>query len=410
MRVQQLTEGPAHDRGAIAVVVAICTVLLFGMAAFAVDFGNAFANKRQLSVSADASALAAARAVNNNIPVGGSCNAAALQPTAQSAAETANAQNDRTSDSVVTSVEVACIGGSVEVTVKNQRSVPSFFGGIFGANGYTPTGTATAQLFVPEAVSGLRPIAACESTVTTNYQPAASPPVSEPFLAIIDKADAVCGTPTPGQWGFTNFLDQGGFGDFEDPTSGAYNSDPAVCDTDPDQPPVGPVPGSPVAGGAANCQASWTDFGYGGPVWFPNSSTSGDTGLSGNTGISGSGAWRDAYSRLPDDVILLPVATAFEDPPGPGGGRLDVTGVVTVRVCSVMWKGEVFLGTAPECSAERTPGPGPDLVTWTEASTTGALWVMPLTYVTSGVAGPRPGCAIGQAGCDFGTRAVRLYR
>ncbi len=51
------------DEGAIAIIVALLSLVLIGMAAFAVDFGNAYAVKRQLSVSADASALDAARAV-----------------------------------------------------------------------------------------------------------------------------------------------------------------------------------------------------------------------------------------------------------------------------------------------------------------------------------------------------------
>ena len=52
-----------EDTGAIAVVVAILSTLLLLMAAFAVDLGNAYAVKRQLSVAADAAALDAARAV-----------------------------------------------------------------------------------------------------------------------------------------------------------------------------------------------------------------------------------------------------------------------------------------------------------------------------------------------------------
>jgi len=45
----------ADQDGAVAVLIALLAVVLFVMAAFAVDLGNAYAISRQLSVSADAS-------------------------------------------------------------------------------------------------------------------------------------------------------------------------------------------------------------------------------------------------------------------------------------------------------------------------------------------------------------------
>ncbi len=399
MRIQlsSISARSQRDEGAIAVFVAVCAILLLGMAAFAVDFGNAFANKRQLSVAADASALAAARAVNATIPVGGTCNAAALQATAQSAAETSNAQNDLRNDSVVTGVDVSCTDGLVEVTVRNERSVPSFFGGVFGANGYTPTGTATAQLFVPSGVSGLRPIAACQASLLANYQPAASPAVANPFLVTVSNASAVCGTASSGDWGFTNFLEQGGYGEFNQPTAPAYNPGETCAG------------GSTASGGNAGCQAQWTDDGYGGPVYFPNSAVGGDTGLGGNTGLANSSAWRTAFDALVDKTIMLPVADRYYA--GPGIDRINVTGVVTVKVCAVKRGSTPIQGTSPDCAGRRLPTTNPDLATWNGyKANEGGLWVIPVTYATSGVVDPRAGCDVGEAGCDFGTRAVRLFR
>lgn len=48
------------DRGAIAVIFAICAVLLFSVAALGVDLGNAFNRKRQTQTQADFAALAGA--------------------------------------------------------------------------------------------------------------------------------------------------------------------------------------------------------------------------------------------------------------------------------------------------------------------------------------------------------------
>lgn len=383
------------DDGAIAVIVAILAVLLLGMAAFALDFGNAYSVKRQLSVAADSAALAAARAANASIPVGGNCSESALQAVARAAAVTANSQNDRSGQSSVTSVAVDCSGGTLTVTVANERSLETIFGSLFGADGYTVARQASAQLYVPGAASGLRPIGACQATLLANYQPAAG--VANPFLVFVSKDQAVCGTTPAGNWGFTNFLDQGSFGTYNDPGDPAYNPE-ETCTS-----------GNPSAGGQAGCQSLWTDIGYSGPVYFPNTLTSPGPGLAGNTGFSNSSAWRSALDGLVDDIILLPVADRFS---GNGSNaRLNVTGIVTLRVCSVNRGGTVRQGTSTDCAGRRVPTTNPDLATWQGLKNNeAALWAIPTDYVTSGVTNPRSDCRLGQSGCDFGTRAVRLYR
>lgn len=55
-----MTTRKRSEGGATAVLVAILSVVLFGMAAFAVDLGNAWARKRDLQTSVDLAALAAA--------------------------------------------------------------------------------------------------------------------------------------------------------------------------------------------------------------------------------------------------------------------------------------------------------------------------------------------------------------
>lgn len=50
----------ANEHGVVAVVVAIAALLIFGVCAFAVDFGNAYARKRDIQTQADLAALAAA--------------------------------------------------------------------------------------------------------------------------------------------------------------------------------------------------------------------------------------------------------------------------------------------------------------------------------------------------------------
>jgi hypothetical protein len=384
------------DSGAVAVIVALCVVVLVGVSAIAVDFANAYANKRQLSVAADAAALAAAREVNKALTPGSSCNPGALQPTARSAAVAANAQNDLRSDSVVTSVTVQCTNGQALVTVNNERQVPSILGGIFGQSSYTPNRSATAQLYIPQAVSGLRPIAACKASLLAAYQPSASPPTIKPFLVNISNSTAVCGTASSGDWGFTNFLAQGTFGDFNSAGSPAFY--PETCGGN-----------SATSGGNAGCQTQWTAQGYGGPVWFPNPAVGGQTGLGGNTGLANSSAWRTALVNLVDDIILLPVSDRYAAQPGID--RINLLGVAAVRVCSVKLGSSVTQGTSSDCAGRRLPTTNPDLATWTGyKNNEGGLWVVPTNYVTSGVADPSNVCSIGNSSCDFGTRAVRLYQ
>jgi hypothetical protein len=385
-----------RDDGAIAIIVAICAVFLIGLSAFAVDFGNAFAVKRQLSVSADASAIAAARAVSAAVPPGKACDAAALQPVAQNAANLANSQNDSSGESTVSSVTVTCDSNGVTVKVDNQRQLQPIFGGLFGATRYEPAGTASAQLYVPGVAYGMRPIAACMATVIANYRPTATPPAATPFLVYVSKASAVCGTTTPGAWGFTNFLDQGAYGTFNSSTAQAYYPDETCAG------------GSPSSGADAGCQAAWTRDGYGGPVYFPNQALGGDTGLAGNTGLANSSSWKSGFDGLVDQIILLPVADRYNDQPGVD--RLDVTGVLALRVCSVSRGGTVTQGVSSECSASRVPTLDPDLTSWTTLKNNeAAIWGIPVDYVTSGVSDPRANC-FGRATCDFGVRAVRLFK
>ena len=275
------------------------------------------------------------------------------------------------------------------------KVLPTVLGSIFGQSDYTPRRSATAQLVIPQAVAGLRPIAACEASLLNAYQPSATPPKADAFLVNISNSQAVCGTASSGDWGFTNFLEQGTFGEFDQSGSPAYY--PETC-----------AGGNASSGGNAGCQADWTAEGYGGPVWFPNNAVGGDTGLGGNTGLASSSAWRTAMVNLVDDIILLPVADTYATQPGVD--RLNLLGVVAVRVCSISLGGTITQGTHADCSGRRVPALDPDLSTYEDyKNNEGGLWVVPTNYVTSGVADPSNVCDIADADCDFGTRAVRLF-
>ena len=406
MRVLQLR---GSDDGAVAVFVAILSVLLLGLAAFAVDLGSAYAAKRQLSVAADAAALDAANAVNAAIPAGAGCSPAVLasvgaQAKATAAATTTNGGNDKTNSASIESVDIACNANrSVEVTVVNSREIPSTFGSVLGVSKQVPRRTATASIYVPTIATGLRPFAACSDDLVgangviakLNAIVGAVPQYGSHFVVWISKDQSVCGASPGGQWGFANFLDQGAYGDFNDVGSPAYNP-ASTCGG-----------GSPSSGGNAGCQSEWVDVGYNGGVTIPNLAVGGNTGLSGNSGLANSAAYRDALDALVGDVIQLPVATSYAN------GNLNVTGVVSARVCAVKQSpGSITSGSCYAPVGATNPLTGKNLNPWAGfKNNEGALQVEFVGYSVSSVAAPNAsGCALNDKTCDFGTRAVTLYK
>jgi Flp pilus assembly protein TadG len=380
----------------MAVIIVLLSAVLLAMAAFAVDLANSYAAKRQLSVAADASAIAAAQDVNAAIPAGaaGSCNPLTLQPVAQS---TANAQNTAAQpDATLDEVTVDCSNWPTDVRVKvvNRRDLPTFFGQFAGQSGFSAANTATARVFVPDTAEGLRPIAACAFDV----QEAQVGTTSAPFVVAVSKDDAVCGTAAPGNWGYVNFLDQGDYGDFNESASPIYYPGETCAGN------------ATPSGGNANCQTAWTANGYGGRVVFPNEIA--DTGgIVANTGVANQQAYRDALKSLVGKTISLPVATFMQ---GSGSNaRHNVVGVITVQVCSVRhWQASgTLLGTAPTaCGSNTPPSSAIGFDNWDVSSGEAALWVKPVLFqtgVTTG--GPRDNC-FGDDECDFGQRAVQLYQ
>lgn len=143
--------GRAHDeRGASAIIVGICVIMLFGFAAFAVDAGNAWQNRRHVIVASDAAALAAAQeyALGGN-GCGGTDDAFV-------------AVNDSKA-SVVSCTPGNLSSTSGYVTVKAQTPNEFVFAGIIGVEGGNVSSTTTARYEVPQSVIGLRPFGLCTS-------------------------------------------------------------------------------------------------------------------------------------------------------------------------------------------------------------------------------------------------------
>jgi Flp pilus assembly protein TadG len=154
------------DSGAIAIVVALFAVVLFGFAALVVDVGDASDVKAQASAAADAGALAGERELANWTNVNGM----AVDPNLATAVTTAVGTTfavsadawaactdasmppgfTATTTSACIEYEVTSTGGVVSGSTVRvripQRRVPSTFGGIFGASSIpvSPVAAATA--------------------------------------------------------------------------------------------------------------------------------------------------------------------------------------------------------------------------------------------------------------------------
>jgi hypothetical protein len=260
-----------------------------------------------------------------------------IEDDVQDIAEAQNAANDWGGASSLSST-ILCNPdgrGDVQVQVDNSRSVPDYFGRFAGGGLPPVSNSATASLFVPRVATGLRPFAACVDTV----EAAASTGPGTPFIVVISRDEAVCGSTSPGQWGFVNFLDQGSYGEFWQEGTDAYwpaSSEPCIPDSE--------GTGS-AAGGKEGCQTEWTENGYGGPVWVPNSDLAANSG-----GTFTPSKFIPAIEGLVGETIQLPVSQGY----GATAGTHDVVGFVSAVVCAVNVDGDVYewddVSTANPCS------------------------------------------------------------
>ena len=161
MRILLLTER-RDERGATAVLAAVLSVLLVGIAAFTVDFGRAYLSKRELQNASDAGALAGASFYADK---SGDCLTLRDNTTyaSQSQAIAAAIVQESRPGATLDLYEPECNpSGELVVTTSTTGSTQVAFGGVYGANGITTQRSAEATLEVVEnATRGLRPYMIC---------------------------------------------------------------------------------------------------------------------------------------------------------------------------------------------------------------------------------------------------------
>jgi Flp pilus assembly protein TadG len=200
-----------REDGAIAIIVAIFAVVLFGFAALVVDLGDAQDVRGQSQHAADAAALAGVRALVANGDVAAAVKSYVASnggPTdwanCQDAGALATTADTDTSDTCI-SYDTSQSGDaeSYQVRVKlPARTVTASFGGIFGSSSITiaPIAQAGSGLTLPP------PCVPCSPALATapDYQPVDSPTMSStpsPSTTLTGTPDPVSGCPQPGSYG-----------------------------------------------------------------------------------------------------------------------------------------------------------------------------------------------------------------
>lgn len=338
------------DDGAVAVMVGVLVVLLFGMAVFATDYGMAYGRKRQLQTASDGAALAAAKTFANAATPGQSC--ATVANTAGAAARTTAVTyatlNWPSGSTLATGsapsgwsgdagVAYRCNPqGSLEVQVTTKNTSPAIFGGVFGASGFDLSRTAVAAMGAPSAVQGLRPFAVCASAADALLAQDLLTPGAAQLVPI---------TKTFGSGGsggsIGNGNGNGGGGNGNTDCGGAAGNWGTV-DFDGGSNPAGDT-------------ALWTDVGY--PLIVDLGSTlsillDGDPGFpstsSGNCSTNDGCQHTVNLAGALDDILgqqsVLPV---YDQMSGSGqNAKLRVIGFLGVRVCG--WKIGNSSGTIPD--------------------------------------------------------------
>jgi Flp pilus assembly protein TadG len=389
----------SEDTGAVAVIVAICSVLLFGLSAFAVDFGMAYNSKRDLQKAADAAALAAATELLDRAPANFGCDDIVSMyndPTVQAAVDAVAdhyAQANRT-DAQRQLMQVQCSADDkrVEVTYEASGTTPTFFGGIFGHGGGYATGRrAVADLFVPSSGLGLRPYALCLDDLH-KLQDALAAPGSH-WVRVKYPGDAsVCGTYN-GNWYTTDCPLDSNNGTLDENTQYGCRSEVSIIE-----------PGTQAQVDAA-CS---------------NLDVSPAACLQSNPGNIASNVVLTQWDKLLTmPGITVPVFNqtwanwAYADLPGcnQGGNNVcyPVQAIAGVKVCAYKWANKTNIDSASDSPSGPCYGVGTDLNGITSArprDNNNYLWLKLESVQLSGSSKPS-GCGLGDD-CDAGSRGTRL--
>jgi len=177
MRVQLKHRPRSRERGAIAILTAVLSVVLVAVAAFAVDFGMAYSQRQALYTGVDAAALSVVQSFKKSeIATPRNCNAlktfdaglasgnAAKSDTIALTSLNTNSPFGQSISASDITVTTTCVGSGntvMQVNVAVKRTISTSLGRIIGVNSLDVNRNATADLGVANDVAGLRPVGVC---------------------------------------------------------------------------------------------------------------------------------------------------------------------------------------------------------------------------------------------------------
>lgn len=158
-----------RERGASAIIVALCLLVLIGFTGFGIDVGSAYAKSQEVQNAADAAALATAQhCAKKDVECTEGSEAG---PATALAAENVRLQADTVVafDSYPTDNRV-----TVEVTAEHQN----YFAGVFGFNSFTVVREATAEWEYAQEGPTTMPltVSACSFFEQSDIDPEIEPP------------------------------------------------------------------------------------------------------------------------------------------------------------------------------------------------------------------------------------------
>ncbi len=351
MRVQvmrRLQSRNDTERGAVAILMAVCTTILVIVLAFLTDFGLAYANRLALQSGVDAASLAAAQNIAETALPNQTCSSidASMENSAASVVEEYFRLNGTADDATVSpgpSGYIQCDGGALTVNVVAAQTSPYILGGPFaeaGSDGIHLNVKAGAAVGPAGSVLGIRPFAVCKVDAV-----ALEAAYQVPRNIVLDNhSDRGCGRAS-GNFGLMDL-------------DGASNGKSELRD--------------------------WIVDGYEVEV------TAGKT-LEGKPGDTGGGALDDEMQTIVGDDVVLPV---FDSVTGNGANaRYAISGFISVAVCGFEFGNMKSIGGCFDDSASPAPAGN------------SYLQVKFKRFIASGQLDPA--CGFGAA-CDKGSRVVKL--
>jgi len=214
MRVTRARNLVRDERGASAVIVGICIVMLFAFATYAIDAGALWEDRRNVINASDAAALAAAQEYATG---GNGC--AGVDDTY------AGANDIEVEEVVCEPSNITSLGGFVTVTA--TAPVDYTFAGIIGVLDRTVSSTTSASYEVAQSVIGLRPFGLCEN-IALQLQFAEGPlrVYFDPETQLLEgNPSLVCPDNPDGNWGLIDLDDSVPLGtpDLKEWITGGYD-------------------------------------------------------------------------------------------------------------------------------------------------------------------------------------------